>query len=176
MSLEQNEILAELAAFDDAFNPRSGQLPGLDALPDGLYQFQIMHVDLARTQKNNQTILRWGLKVLDGAMTGTVVEKVNFFTSQQNVDILGSELCSLGIDADMWKPPTRTFSKELPKALPRLGGIRFVATKEAKKDGEKTYHNLRIKTLLPKMTSTAPAAQQSASTPTSASVDEEVPF
>lgn len=131
----------ELAQFDRDYNPSGGRRPGLDMLADGNYDFEIVSASLDRTERTNDLIFRLGLKVL---ATGQACESVYFFASQQNVDILGSDLTSLGLDADQWKPPTRPFSREIVAACPKLVGIHFRAKKVTKpgRDG-KTFHNLQ---------------------------------
>lgn len=138
------ETYDELAAFDQDFKPQAGRRPGLDVLPDGSHDFQITSAEMARTEKSNDLIMRLGLRV---AASGLAVEHVYFFRTQQNVDILGSDLCTLGIDADQWRSPARPFSRELPAALPRLVGIRFRGKKESKPkkdDPTKFHHNLYV--------------------------------
>jgi hypothetical protein len=142
--MSQYEQYDELNQFDQDFNPSPGRRPGLEALADGVYDFEVLSADLARTEKTNELVLRLGLKVL---ATGLVVESTYFFRTQRNVDILGSDLCTLGLDSDQWKAPARPFSRELPTALPRLRGVRFRGKKhqaENRQDPTKPYHNLYV--------------------------------
>lgn len=138
----------ELSQFDRDFKPEVRNRPGLEAIPDGDHDFEISSATLERTEKTSELILRVGLKVLG---TGAVVENAYFFRTQQNVDILGSDLCTLGIDADAWHPPARPFSQELPLAVPKLPGRRFRGKKVTKpnaKDPAKPHHNLYVNQLL----------------------------
>ena len=133
----------ELRQFDQQFTPSSGRRPGIESLPDGDHDFTIISADLGRTEKTNELILRLVLRTA----SGSVYEYAYFFRTQQSVDILGSDLCTLGIDADQWKPPARPFSSELPLAVPRLVGLAFRGKKKTSpnpKDPSKPFHNLYV--------------------------------
>jgi hypothetical protein len=154
------ETFDELAAFDSAFTPSPGRRPGIDSLPDGDHDFEVLSAEMGRTETSNELILRVGLKT-----AGRVVEYAYFFRTQQSVDILGSDLCTLGFDADQWKAPHRPFSKELPLAVPRMPGIRFrgkKVTRENKKDPAKPFHNLYVNQ---RLDGAAPGAPPAAYTP-----------
>lgn len=142
------EHVSELAAYDDAFNPQSvpSRPPGLEALPGGSYDFEIEAAEFTRTLYSKELILRWLLRVLSGERAGLRVEHAYFFRRQQQVDVLGAHLCTLGFDADKWKPQAgRRFSDELPKAVPKMPGIRFHARKETESGSDgKTYHVLYL--------------------------------
>lgn len=154
MSQDIGQIQQELSVWDDAFTPSEGRSKNIEDVPVGTHEFEIIDAVLEHTEKNKVLILRWELRNLK---TNVVFEKANFFSKQESVDILGAELCALGIDADQWKPPSRPFSKELVKALPRLQGICFVGEKTIKEVGVKKYHNFYIKSILPNY-ATPPAA------------------
>lgn len=145
------ETYDELATFDQGYAPQSGRRPGLDTLPDGDYDFSIQDAELTRTQKDKELLLKLALRVESSlAEMGKVVEKPYFFRTQTSVDILGSDLCTLGFDADRWKPEFgRKFSAELPLVVPKLKGMRFRGKKTSKVEaGGKTYHNLFVNTKL----------------------------
>lgn len=147
---------SELEAYDDGFTPQQpGQFkPGLDAVTDGDYDWTILTAHLERTPQKNQLILRLDLRV---EQTGLVIERPYFFDEQKKIDALGGDLSVLGFDVGQWKAPTRPFSKELPKAVAKLPGIRFKGTKKIspnKQDPDKPWHNLYINARL----SDAPAA------------------
>ncbi len=142
---------AELESFDSSFKPQeSGMRLGLEILPDGDYDFQITSMVLERTKKENTLILRQGLRVLSGSHgVGKELERAYFFKSQQNVDILGGDLCRLNFDADKWTTANnRPFSKELQAVLPKCVGLRFRGKKSSNADNGKTYHNLYINSLI----------------------------
>lgn len=139
------EDFPELGVYESNFNPSAGggRRPGLDTLPDGDYDFEIASAELTRTEKTNEAIFRMELRVLGGG----VVEHAYFFRTQMSVDILGGDLCTLGFDADQWKPPHRPLVRELLAAAPRLAGIRFrgkKVTNPDKKDASKKYANLYV--------------------------------
>ena len=157
-----NDSYDELAAFDRDFSPQPGRRAGIESLPDGDHDFEVVGAELTRTEKSNDLILRIGLRVLD---LGTTVEHAYFFRTQMNVDILGSDLCTLGFDADLWKAPHRPFSRELPQVVSRLTGIQFRGKKETRsnpKDPAKPYANLYVNQRLggvsPQPTAYAPPA------------------
>lgn len=171
----------ELKQFDNDFKPEVRNLPGIDSLQNGDYDFEIVSAVLEKTEKTKEIILRVGLKVLG---PGTLVENAYFFRNQQAVDILGSDLCTLGFDALDWKPPHRPFSHELGLAVPKLPGRRFrgkKVTKDNAKDPAKPYHNLYVNSLLgntPAPTGYSPPASTSP-TPAPATYganDPDIPF
>lgn len=136
----------ELKQFDQEFKPEARNLPNLSALADGDYDFEIVSAVLERTEKTKEVILRVGLKV-----NGTLIENAYFFRNQQAVDILGSDLCTLGFDTLEWKPPARPFSHELGLAVPKLPGRKFRGKKVTKandRDPAKPHHNLYVNSLL----------------------------
>ena len=153
-----SDTFSELESFDGSFKPSEGIKPGPEALPDDEYDFQILHSELTRTKKANELILRQTLRVLDAATAkgkvaaGKEIERVYFFGSQIQVDILGGDLCRLGVDADKWSAESgRPFSKELPNVLPKLVGLKFHARKVTNvntKDPSKTYNNIYIGSVL----------------------------
>ena len=137
----------ELTAFDQEYAPQAGRRPGIDTLPNGEYDFLILEAELSRTQKDRELILKLFLRV-ESSLTeqGKVVERAYFFRTQTSIDILGSDLCTLGFDADRWTPEFgRKFSQELPAAMAKLEGIKFRGKKTTKvKPGGETYHNLFV--------------------------------
>jgi len=141
-------VFDELKQFDADFKPEPRNLPGLGSLPDGDYDFEVVSAVLERTEKTKDLILRLGLKVIG---TGGLIENAYFFRNQQAVDILGSDLCTLGFDTLDWKPPARPFSQELVQAVPKLPGRKFRGKKVTKpndRDPAKPFHNLYVNSLL----------------------------
>lgn len=115
----------------------------IETLPDGTYDFEITAAVLDRT-KDGDRILRMDLRVLGGA----VVEWACWLNKQTSVNALCADLVALGFDADKWGP-ARPLSVELPRAVVRLKGLKFRATKSSRKDsrpgmGDKVYHDLRV--------------------------------
>lgn len=162
----------ELQAFDNDFAPDAGRRPNLASLADGDYDFEIASAELTRTEKSNEAILRLDLQVAGGG----VVQHAYFFRNQVAVNILGSDLCTLGFDADLWKAPQRPFSRELQAACPRLVGVRFRGKKVTtanKSDPSKPYANLYVNQRLDGAASIAPAAYVPQQPVTS---DDPIPF
>jgi hypothetical protein len=170
---DQADAFEELQSFDESFDPTAGAFrPGLDSLPDGTYHFTALRVGLERTQNTREAIVRWELKVDE---TGGVVEKVNFFKSQQNADSLGGELMTLGIPAHTWTAKEgKRFSEELPPALPKLAGIRFVGTKRSVEREGKKYHNLYIDGRAPDLPVGEPTPN--GAPPANAPTEDSIPF
>jgi hypothetical protein len=182
--------VADIERFDDNYKP-SNMANGLDSLPDADYDFEITGAHLRVTEKSRDAIFCVMVKVSGGARDGQEVEAAWFMKSQKNVDILGSDLVQLGMDADKWTSTNgRRFSQELVKSLPKLPGIRFRAKKFQSandSDPKKPHHNLRILGRLgsssaapPAYTPAAPALNipvpsASVAVP-SAATDEEIPF
>ncbi len=138
--------MQELEAFDRDFAPDGGRRPGVDSLADGDYDFEIVHAELTKTEKTNEAILKLDLRVAGEGAAG-VVRYAYLFRSLTGVNVLGSDLCTLGFDADQWKPPARPLSRELPRAVPLLPGIRFRGKKKTTpnpKDPTKPYANLYV--------------------------------
>ena len=165
----------ELQQFDAEFKPGTIKRPGLDSLADGDHDFEILGCELARTEKTNEAILRMLLQVRGGS----TIEKVYFFRNQQAVDMLATDLCTLGIDADKWQAPARPFSAELAKALPRLVGVRFRGKKvtlENPKDISKPYHNLYINQRLGEGSTPLPPPPVAATPPNGSSVPSSDPI
>jgi hypothetical protein len=165
---------SELEAYDDGFTPQqpSNFRPGLEVIADGSYDFMILTADLGRTAKSKELILRLELRV---EQTGQVVERAYFFTQQEDVDRLGGDLSVLGFDVGLWKPPTRPFSKELPKAVGQLPGRRFKGTKKAnsaKDNSGKVFQNLYVNARLPD----AAQGTTTATAPPSGEAENEIPF
>ena len=138
------EDFPELGVYESNFNPSAGggRRPGLETLPDGDHDFEILSAELTRTEKTNEAIFRMELRT-----GGSVVEHAYFFRTQMSVDILGGDLCALGFDADQWKPPHRPLVRELLTAAPKLRGIRFrgkKVTKPKEGDPNKKYVNLYV--------------------------------
>jgi hypothetical protein len=172
----------DIDRWNQQYKPSQGFPAGLEVLPDGTYDFQITGAFLERTNRAD-TIFRLQLKVLNtGPQAGTTTNNTYWFMTQENVDILGGDLCSLGFDADKWVGQ-RPFSRELAGLIQsgKLIGVNFRAHKIAsvsKKDG-KTYHNLRINARLGSNHTPAPAAYNPTPAPSAngaPSQGEEIPF
>ena len=136
--------------YDNGYNPQdTGRTQNLDALADGAYTFEVLSAELATTEKTGEDILRWKYKVVSGhSLVGGVIEHVNFFRSQQAVNLLGADLMLLGIPTQTWTVANgKPFSKMLRQWLPEMKGMLFNANKvTVTKDGRQ-YHNLRIRGL-----------------------------
>lgn len=171
-------LKSALAAFDTAdMRPEAGQRPGLDALPDGDYDLEIVEAVADRTAKTGQPIYRLALKVLGGPLAGTVIERGSVLSTQENINRLLGDFQSLGLDSDRWgSSHGRPLPDELAKAGPKLVGVRFRGKKThsdaTDRNGlPKVYHNLYIQSRL--NGSSVPAAPRPRSPGIPAS---EIPF
>lgn len=176
-----SDVFDEVSRFDNDFRPQPARRPDVSILPDGDFDFEIVDAAPERVGKNRDAALRLGLKVLSGPAAGNVVDHLWWLTSQDNIDRLGSDLNTLGLDADQWKAPARPFSRELQNALPRLRGLRFRGRKQKNESGGKVYQNLYVQGLIKGSTAPPPAvvapAQQPALVRNGAHASEErIPF
>lgn len=145
------DISGDLERFDNDFKPGDGRKPGLATLPDGSYEFRIVKAETARVGKTTKDpAIRMTLQVLTkGQHYGVVVESLQFLKSISNVEIFGSMLVTLGIDADQWQATGRKFSAELPGALEKIAGLCFAGAKtskpkDAKMPGGEKHHNVYV--------------------------------
>lgn len=168
-----------LADFDREYAPKESEFhPGPEILPDGLYTLEILSVALKRSPRAGTPIFAMVCRVVGGPVGGAVLERGSVLTSQQNIDRLGADLVTLGLDAGEWKAEKgRPFSKELVANMARLPGKKFVAQKKANESDGKVYHNLYINSLVSgaAMPQT-PAGFVPQPTPVSARKTEEIPF
>lgn len=133
------ELLNQIARFDEGYTPDPGRYPGIETLPDRDYVFEVAHATLGKTQNTGEAILHVILRSDEGVM----VERPYFFQKQTQVNKLGADLCALGFDADKWRG-NRPFSRELVAALPKLVGVKFRARKITEPGTDKPFHNLYI--------------------------------
>lgn len=137
-----NKILDDLSKFDEQFAPTTTRSANLEALTDGSYAFDVAGAELTQTSNSKETLLRLTLKVVSGpSEKDLTVEHTYFFRSQENANRCGGDMKALGFPAEKW---VGCFSTELGKAVPKLPGVRFRATKKTNTRDGKTYHNLNI--------------------------------
>jgi hypothetical protein len=108
-----------------SYAPKRTFLPGPEVLPEGLYDFEITSANLTKGGNPPETIFRLGVKVLSGGHRGVELERPTWFRRQESLDYLGGDLCTLGLDADLWGKRGKPWSQELRDACPKLPGIRF---------------------------------------------------
>ena len=133
--------------FSEEFDPTSNRKLNLESLSDGEYTLQVIDANLDRVQSTGAAVLRWILKVIDGASCqGAMVEKVNFFSSQAGVNALGADLSMLGVNCKEWKAKGIPLGRGIVEALPSLRGVVFVGRKRTSvnQTSGKTYHNLNV--------------------------------
>lgn len=169
MHPQDEAMLNDISQWDNDYKPQHAILPGLEALQNGDYDFEIESAILARTPSTNETILRVALKV----GSGLLVERAYFFKTQQSANQLGMDLCLMGFDCH----GRRAFSQEFRDVLPLLKGARFRGRKSSRvgKDN-KDYHDLLVLTPAGR-TASKPVAPPTAAVAEPAPVyNGEVPF
>ena len=135
-----------LDQFDGGFSPvMPGQRPGIEKLPDGEHVILVESASLTQTKTQRQDIVRWLIRT-DSDMGTGAYEHVTFLATQQNANMLGADLMSLGIPADTWHAGNgKRFSTELPAALATLAGVSISVLKTTSNGANgKIYHNLRF--------------------------------
>jgi len=119
--------LSDLDSFGGSYEAKGAFRPNIDSLANADYDFEIVDAKLDRI--NTDRILRIGLRT----SAGKVVEWTHWLNRQEGVNRLGAELVVLGFDADRWGPQhNRPLSVELPKAVLKLPGRKFRATKTSR--------------------------------------------
>jgi hypothetical protein len=172
--VEAMSDFSELNAMQPGYQPQTsaGQMPGPECLPDGSWEFEIVHAELTQTPKQHQTIGRMQLRVLSGPAAGTVLERTTFFNRQEAVGYLGGEMMALGADSSRWQDKSKPLCEHIEEAFARIRGTRFKGTKVTNTSNGKTYHNLYINALA---RTESPAAQSSA-LPSPSPSPSDVPF
>lgn len=137
-----DDVFDELSRYDADVRPaeRYGTMPSTKDIPPGIYACTITTADVGRTRNNHTPILRLTLQAR-GALFDLLVEHAYVIGDQNAADHLVADLVALGLDADKWIVPHRPFSSELPKALPKLVGIRFQARKRTYAKAGETKEN-----------------------------------
>lgn len=181
MSLIDQSILDDLREID----PNKIEKPiqrsaGLDSLPDGKYDVQIVSGDLKKLD-DGKIVFNFSIKIIGGSNAGFICQSdarwikgadgINY----DAINRIVSDLVTLGVPAGDWKGPGE-FAANITAALTLVAGRKAKVQKVSKEKLGKTYHNLYINSLLPndfKPSASAPAVmvfeQQTES-------DEGIPF
>ncbi len=181
MSIIDQSILDDLRDLDPSKIEKPTQrAAGLDGLPDGKYDIQIVSGDLKKLD-DGKIVFNFSVKIIGGSNAGFVCQSDARWVKGEkglNYDAINrivSDLVTLGIPAGDWKGPGE-FAANIASALTLVAGRKAKAQKVSKDSMGKTYHNLYINSLLPndfKPSASAPAVmsfeQQSES-------DEGIPF
>ena len=142
--------MVDFSEFDNDFKPEDAFSGGkAEDLTDGDYELLIK--DAKQKEAKGKGMVELKLEVLTpGKHEGAAITDAIWLTSQDAVKRFGAILKRFGFDSDDWKPANeRPFSKEFPKALRWLVGMKVKAKKTTttqqpkfKNDVVKTYHNL----------------------------------
>lgn len=140
--MSENDDLSDLSSFDSDFRPVQAVTPGIEALPDAIYDFEIVRADLSRAQ-NGSRIIEMHVR----PNGGSTVQKTYWLNKQNGMNAFGADALTLGIDSSKWGEGAGKVSlvKALPAALAKMKGMRFRGTKASRVDKEqKTWHELHI--------------------------------
>lgn len=132
---------------DVAAKTRKG---GLEGLPDGRYELQLVKAEL-KDLRGKPAILAREAVVFGGEHDGHAVKWDLFLRDKDGnpketaVSQLRRELTALGFDEENWTAAAgRPFTAELKKACVAMAGLRFHGTKKANESGGKVYQNLHV--------------------------------
>jgi hypothetical protein len=125
------DILAELSKFDDGFAPEQPRSLKVEDLADGQHTFEVLDLDVSKTEKKGDMIVKWCLLVCDGAGKGSLIEHVHWLGDQDAVNRLGKDLVAVGYPAAKWADKTSglKFAVEFARIVPALPGMVFVGKK-----------------------------------------------
>jgi hypothetical protein len=145
-----------IADLDDDFTkakePQRKQGGGLEALPDGEYEFHIDGGEVKETKAGPMVKLDLVVLAPGAPHDGAKCEHTYFLTknngtekNENQIAQLKKDLATLGFDVDNWtRENQRPFSKQLDLALGIIGGVQFKGKKKANSSGQKTFHNLYV--------------------------------
>lgn len=146
-----NNDFSDIDQWQEHYEVNQGDFePDPSVLPEGTYDFEIVSAKLEKTNKTQETLFKLGLRVTSGQSAGVTFVRPNFFRSQDNLDRLGGDLVTLGLDAQAWGKRGKSWSAELLAACPSLVGKRFRGQRKNGKPGAdgKVFYNLYIQSLL----------------------------
>ena len=132
MSDFQDDDFSDLGGYEEDFAPQPAIRPGIDTLPNGSYDFEILDAELTRAQ-NNDRICNLGLKA-----GGAVVQHTYWLNKQMNVNRMGYDFGVLGFTVE---PP---LNETIPAAVRSLPGVKFRGVKSSREYQGKTYHDLHV--------------------------------
>jgi len=118
-------------------------------MEDGNYGFKIVDMEITKIESTGAPIIRWTLKVTRSesvGLIGAMVERVSFFGQPMSLNILGSDLVTIGALDPSWRESKDPLSKTLVRAISKAIGTKFNARKKAATNAKtgKTYHNINI--------------------------------
>jgi hypothetical protein len=144
--------MSDLSDFDNDFVPEDTFGNRAEGLTDGEYEVLIWGAKMKEAK--GKPFVEVKFEVLSpGKHQGAMIVEPIWLTSIDNAKRFGAVLKKLGFDSDAWtKANGRPFSKEMPKAIRWLVGMRVQVRKTTsvvaprfKEDVPHTYHNLNLK-------------------------------
>lgn len=145
----------DLNEFEGEFVPQPAIRAGLDSLPDGVYDFEIVDAELTKAQ-NGDRICCLGLR----NNLGVLVQHTYWLTRQVAINRMGYDFEILG------QPIGQPLSETIPAAVRKLPGTKFRGTKSSRfvpgTNGKKdaTYHDLSISGRVQAMSKAASKAHE----------------
>lgn len=117
----------DLDTFGAQAAPQRMVTPGLESIPDGDHDFEVIAATLGKAA--GHTVARCELRVLTA--NGRTIEYTWWLNRQESVNAFLADMVSLGYPAQGWgSGPAKTpLSQAIPQAMTKLQGVRFRATK-----------------------------------------------
>ncbi len=138
---------SELDDMAQGYEPSTGQTPGPEVLPEGMYKVRIKRAELIKTPKTGDSIFRMMLQVIEGPYDGTTFERPQFLKSPVQLNMLGGDFCKLGIDAKEWGKGGKSWSLCLRENQSKLVGKQFMGQRKDGKeqdDGRPGFPNFNV--------------------------------
>ena len=133
MSNFQDDSYDDLDGYGDDFSPQPAIRPGLETLPDGSYEFEVLDAELTKSQNGNR-ICNLGLRANGGA----VVQHTYWLNNQTKVNRMGYDFGVLGFEV------SAPLSQTIPAAVRQLPGVKFRGVKTSRTYEGKLYHDLHV--------------------------------
>ncbi len=126
----------DLTQFDDDFASAEVEKRDFEDIPDGKYQVIVDKVQLTKAHTSGNPMLKWTLKILNGALAGRLLWRNNVIASRDNLKFLKGDLACCGLTLEKLS--------ELPANLERLLDVKLEVTKKTKGENQNVYFNRRI--------------------------------
>ncbi len=132
----QSTETIDLSQFDDDFNLLKAEKREFEPVPDGNYKVVVERVELTRSRKTNNPLLKWTLQILGPQCEGRLLWRNNMLQTRENLQWLKNDLyvCDLILEK----------VSDLPANLHKLLDIELEVSKRTKGERENVYFNRRI--------------------------------
>jgi hypothetical protein len=126
----------DLGRFDDDFANAPIEDREFDPVPDGNYQVNVEKVELTRSQKSGNPMLKWTLRILGPRSAKRLLWHHNVLLTPENIKWLKNDLHTAGLDLAK--------ASDLKHRLGELLDVKLEITKRTKGENENVYLNRRI--------------------------------